>query len=68
MDPEQRKIYNKEYYLKNKEAILKKASEKVECQFCHRCVSQNNLQKHYTLPICERRQKQLSLIEARNNI
>ncbi len=68
MNPEDRKIYNQQYYQKNKEIILKKACEKVECQFCHRTVSQNNLQKHYTLPICERRQKQLSQIQTRNTI
>ena len=68
MNPEDRKVYNKEYYQKNKEAILKKASEKVECQFCKRTVSQNNLVKHYSLPICERRQKQISQIQTRNSI
>ena len=66
MNPEDRKIYNQQYYQKNKEVILKKATEKVQCQFCFRTVSQNNLQKHFTLPICKRGQEQIQFIQQRN--
>ena len=68
MSPEDRKVYNKEYYQKNKETILEKASAKIQCQFCFRTVAQNNLMKHYSLPICERRQKEIKLIQIRNSI
>ena len=52
MDPDMRKAYNSLYYKRNKKEILEKATTKIQCQFCSRIVSNNNLQKHYTLPIC----------------
>lgn len=55
MSPEERKEYNKRYYENNKEQIIKKACEKVECKFCKRKVIANSLLKHITLPICWRK-------------
>ena len=53
MDQEMRKNYNKQYYENNKDKILEKLTSKVNCEFCNRKVSYANLNKHYTLPICE---------------
>lgn len=52
INKEDRKEYNKQYYSKNKEIILKKASERVECEICGRNVSKNHYIKHLTNPIC----------------
>jgi hypothetical protein len=59
MDIEKRKNYNKEYYQKNKEIILRKACQKVECEFCQRSIIAYNLKKHQRLPICERTVKEI---------
>ena len=56
MNQEMRQAYNSLYYKRNKKEILEKATTKVNCQFCNRVVSNNNLQKHYTLPICTKTQ------------
>ena len=52
MDPAMRQVYNSLYYKRNKVNILKKLTTKVNCEFCGRCVSFANLQKHYVLKIC----------------
>ena len=56
MNQEMRAAYNSLYYKRNKKEILDRATTKVTCQFCCRIVSNNNLQKHYTLPICKNTQ------------
>ena len=61
MNPEMRQAYNSLYYKRHKKEILERATTKITCQFCNRVVSNNNLQKHYTLPICKNTQ-------SRNNI
>lgn len=38
--------YNKLYYQKNKERILKQILEKVECDVCHCFVAKCNMNKH----------------------
>lgn len=53
--------YNRKYYEKNKEKILKKALTKIECEFCKRQVISNIYLKHTQLPICKK--YQLMLIE-----
>ena len=50
MNQEMRAAYNSLYYKRHKNEILEKATTKITCQFCSRVVSNNNLQKHYTLP------------------
>ncbi len=55
MNQDQRKEYNKTYYLKNKTVIIGKGCTKVKCEFCDRLVIKNNLLKHQTLPICKRK-------------
>ena len=68
MDSEQRKEYNKKYYENNKDVILQKLKTKVECQFCKRKVSACNLNKHYTLPICQTTQFKNKFLLDRQNI
>lgn len=65
MNKDQRKTYNKTYYEKNKETILSKACAKVECEFCKRTIINNNLLKHQTLPICQRKANLLKQINER---
>jgi hypothetical protein len=65
MTPDERKEYNKLYYERNKESIIQKACQKVECQFCKRQVIAYNLLKHYELPICRRKAKLLQQLNAR---
>ncbi len=65
MDNEQRKLYNQEYYQKNKDKILTKLTSKVNCEFCNRQVSFANLQKHYVLPICKATQLKNNYITQR---
>jgi len=69
MNSEDRKQYNKNYYENNKNTILEKLTKKVNCQFCNRQVSSCNLNKHYTLSICQRTQsKNKFILERTNNI
>jgi hypothetical protein len=62
-----RQNYNKNYYETNKETILKKACEKMECQFCKRTVIKNNLISHYKSDICKRKSELLKTLEERRN-
>ena len=59
--------YNKAYYANNKEAILSKACEKIECPFCKRSVMKNNLLHHKITPLCARKQEQLLEEQSRIN-
>ena len=68
MDSENRKLYNQQYYQNHKEALLQKLTKKVNCQFCNRKVSSCNLNKHYTLSICQRTQSKNKYLTERNNI
>ncbi len=69
MDNEQRKLYNQEYYQKNKDKILTKLTSKVNCEFCNRTVSFSNLQKNYVLAICKTTQdKNKYISERKTNI
>ena len=43
----------KNYYLKHKEDILKKACEKVECQICGKMVSRQRLMNHIKTKLCK---------------
>ena len=56
MNPEMRQAYNSLYYKRHKKEILERATTKITCQFCNRVVSNNNLQRHYTLNICKNTQ------------
>ena len=62
MNEDMRKAYNSLYYKRNKKEILEKATTKIQCQFCSRIVSNNNLQKHYTLPICKNTQSKNNIL------
>ncbi len=69
MDNEQRKLYNQEYYQKNKNKILEKLTSKVNCEFCNRTVSFCNLNKHYVLSIYKTTQdKNKYISERKTNI
>ena len=54
MDKEERKQYNKVYYSLHRERILSYLCEKVNCDYCGRCVIRNNLAKHEKSEICKR--------------
>jgi hypothetical protein len=62
-----RQNYNKFYYQDNKEAILKKACEKIQCEFCHRTVIKNNIISHYKSEICRRKSALVRALEDRRN-
>ena len=62
MNPEMRAAYNSLYYKRNKKEILERATTKITCQFCSRIVSNNNLQRHYTLPICKNTQSKNDIL------
>ena len=47
--------YNRTYYAKNKEKIIKDLCTKCKCNFCGRIVIKNNIQKHQKTKICENR-------------
>ena len=68
MDQELRKQYNKNYYENHKVVLLEKLTKKVNCQFCNRQVSFANLNKHFTLPICQKTQLKNKYLADRNNI
>ena len=54
--------YKSLYYKRHKREILDRATAKVTCQFCNRVVSNNNLQKHYNLPICKNTQSKNNIL------
>ena len=62
MNPEMRQAYNSLYYKRHKKEILERATTKITCQFCSRIVSNNNLQTHYTLPICTNTQSKNKIL------
>ena len=62
MNQDMRAAYNSLYYKRHKKEILEKATTKVTCQFCNRVVSNNNLQKHYTLKICTNTQSKNKIL------
>ena len=68
MDSEKRKNYNKNYYENHKVVLLEKLTSKVNCQFCNRTVSFSNLNKHITLPICQKTHLKNKYLADRNNI
>ena len=65
LTPEQVKInkdnYNKSYYAKNKQRILEKKKQKLECKFCKSLVSKNDINKHYTTIKCRKFQDFIDL-------
>ena len=65
MNNEQRKQYNKDYYIKNKEKILKNALTKQTCKFCNRSIIKNNMHIHQSLNICKRTADHNALLKKR---
>ena len=55
MTPEKMRIYNKQYYAKNKEKIAAKLYAKEECPKCGRIVSHQNINKHQKSSYCKSR-------------
>lgn len=55
------RCYNKSYYEKNRESILKKAQEKEACPTCGRMVSHENLRTHQKSKHCTKISNQLNL-------
>ena len=62
-----RQNYNKFYYENNKEEILRKACEKIQCEFCHRTVIKNNILSHYRSEICRRKSVLIKDLDERRN-
>lgn len=48
------KQYHKDYYAKNKEAMISYGCEKLKCQLCGRTVSRNQMKRHSLTKICEK--------------
>ena len=46
------KIYNRQYYLEHRDAMLSYGNKKLTCQFCNKTVSRNNLIKHQNTKKC----------------
>lgn len=46
------KKYNKDYYEKNREKLLQRALEKLECQKCKRIVNRGRMSTHLGSKIC----------------
>ena len=67
MDSIERKIYNKEYYNKNKIVIINKACAKVECTLCKRAVIKNNIFRHRLTDLCKRTQARNVALDKRLN-
>ena len=69
MNSEERKNYNKTYYQTKRDQILKKACEKVECEFCHRIVIKNNILKHQKTKLCKNQENLIiEKLKRKNNI
>jgi hypothetical protein len=45
-DVEERKQYHKKYYNANKEVLLAKVKQKIECGICHKKVCKAHFAKH----------------------
>ena len=54
-------IYNKSYYEKNKQRILDKKKQKIECEYCKSLVCKNDINKHYTTIKCRKFQDFIDL-------
>ncbi len=54
-------IYNKSYYEKNKQRILDKKKQKLECKYCKSLVGKNDINKHYTTIKCRKFQDFIDL-------
>jgi hypothetical protein len=52
-DPEQCQAYQKQYYEKNKEKLLKDLKEKVTCELCGKVTSKCNLLTHQRSSKCK---------------
>lgn len=68
---EQRKEYNKKYYLEHKKELIGKLTAKVECPFCLSVVARNYIETHKMSQICSRKEDRLKTQELRkqqNNI
>jgi hypothetical protein len=50
-----RNQYMKDYYKKNKEAILEKVMVKQECPYCSRVISYQQMMKHQKTKYCKSR-------------
>lgn len=68
MDKEERKQYNKVYYSLHRERILSYLCEKVNCDYCGRCVIRNNLAKHEKSEICKRTREKIIELNKWNSI
>ena len=53
--------YNKSYYEKNKQRILDKKKQKLECKYCKSLVSKNDINKHYNTIKCRKFQEFIDL-------
>ena len=59
MDELEREIYNKCYYMNNKERILLLMKSYVQCTHCGRKAQFRNLYRHMKRPICYNNKKEI---------
>ena len=67
MNTEQRALYNKNYYEKNKVKLISNGCAKVVCPFCLRTVIKNNLLVHQSKQICKKHESILLNNKLRND-
>ena len=65
MTPEERKIYNKDYYAKRKVELIQNGCSSIQCEFCLKTITKNRLLKHYGTVNCSNRIKLNKLKEKR---
>lgn len=65
MNSEERKEYNKQYYINNKQKIIEKATTKIACSLCGRVVINNNINNHMKSKLCLNTQNKNKFINDR---
>jgi len=63
-----RKLYNKLYYLKNKDKIINDACTKIECEICGKFTIKNNYKRHLKSKVCMNRAYLNTLLENNKEI
>lgn len=58
---------NKTYYSLNREKILEKMKEKINCPLCEHSINRCYMTKHQGTPLCEKRQKTKMMSESIHN-
>ena len=58
-------IYQKAYYVKNRQKMIDYNCTKLDCELCGRKVCRNRILKHYNTNLCKNTQRQNKLIDER---